>query len=94
MRTARSASGEGYTLIGIVDSVFNNTDGTLDIEFTVYSIDYEVYNELDADGIAAYYSMTPEQAAADSTLTQVKTGTAVVTIAQSGDYSLISYSTT
>ncbi len=89
-----AADGESYNLIGIVDSVLNNTDGTLTIEFTVYSIDYEVYNELDADGIAAYYSMTPEQAAADSTLTQVKTGTAVVTIAQSGDYSLISYSTT
>lgn len=89
-----AADGESYNLIGIVDSVLNNTDGTLTIEFTVYSIDYEVYNELDADGIAAYYSMTPEQAAADSTLTQVETGTAVVTIAQSGDYSLISYSTT
>lgn len=89
-----AADGESYNLIGIVDSVLNNTDGTLTIEFTVYSIDYEVYNELDADGIAAYYSMTPEQAAADSTLTQVKTGTAVITIAQSGDYSLISYSTT
>ena len=89
-----AADGESYNLIGIVDSVLNNTDGTLTIEFTVYSIDYEVYNELDADGIAAYYSMTPEQAAADSTLTQVKTGTAVVTIAQSGDYSLMSYSTT
>lgn len=89
-----AADGESYNLIGIVDSVLNNMDGTLTIEFTVYSIDYEVYNELDADGIAAYYSMTPEQAAADSTLTQVETGTAVVTIAQSGDYSLISYSTT
>jgi hypothetical protein len=37
--------------------------------------------------------MTPEQAAADSTLTRVKTGTAVVTNAQSGDYLLISYGT-
>ena len=89
-----AADGESYNLIGIVDSVLNNTDGTLTIEFTIYSIDYEVYSGLDMDGIAAYYSMTPEQAAADSTLTQVKTGTAVVTIAQSGDYSLISYSTT
>ena len=88
-----AADGESYNLIGIVDSVLNNTDGTLTIEFTIYSIDYEVYSGLDMDGIAAYYSMTPEQAAADSTLTQVKTGTAVVTIAQSGDYSLISYST-
>lgn len=89
-----AADGESYNLIGIVDSVLNNTDGTLTIEFTIYSIDYEVYSGLDMDGVAAYYSMTPEQAAADSTLTQVKTGTAVVTIAQSGDYSMISYSTT
>ena len=88
-----AADGESYNLIGIVDSVLNNTDGTITIEFTIYSIDYEVYNELDMDGIAAYYSMTPEQAAADSTLTRVKTGTAVVTNAQSGDYLLISYST-
>lgn len=89
-----AADGESYNLIGIVDSVLNNTDGTLTIEFTVYSIDYEEYSTLDMDGIAAYYSLTPEQAAADSTLTQVKTGTAVVTIEQSGDYALISYSTT
>ena len=89
-----AADGESYNLIGIVDSVLNNTDGTLTIEFTVYSIDYEEYSTLDMDGIAAYYLLTPEQAAADSTLTQVETGTAVVTIAQSGDYSLISYSTT
>ena len=89
-----AADGESYNLIGIVDSVLNNTDGTLTIEFTIYSIDYEVYSGLDMDGVAAYYSMTPAQAAADSTLTQVKTGTAVVTIAQSGDYSLISYTTT
>ena len=88
-----AADGESYNLIGIVDSVLNNTDGTLTLEFTIYSIDYEVYNELDMDGIAAYYSMTPEQAAADSTLTRVKTGTAVVTNAQSGDYLLISYGT-
>ncbi len=88
-----AADGESYNLIGIVDSVLNNTDGTITIEFTIYSIDYEVYNELDMDGIAAYYSMTPEQAAADSTLTRVKNGTAVVTNAQSGDYLLISYGT-
>lgn len=88
-----AADGESYNLIGIVDSVLNNTDGTLTLEFTIYSIDYEVYNELDMDGIAAYYSMTPEQATADSTLTRVKTGTAVVTNAQSGDYLLIYYGT-
>ncbi|MBQ7628249.1 MAG: hypothetical protein IJS85_04775 [Clostridiales bacterium] len=88
-----AADGESYNLIGIVDSVLNNTDGTLTLEFTIYSIDYEVYNELDMDGITAYYSMTPEQAAADSTHTRVKTGTAVVTNAQSGDYLLISYGT-
>lgn len=88
-----AADGESYNLIGIVDSVLNNTDGTITIEFTIYSIDYEVYNELDMDGIAAYYSMTPEQATADSTLTRVKTGTAVVTNAQSGDYLLIYYGT-
>ena len=88
-----AASGESYYLIGIVDSVFNNTDGTLTIDFTIYSIDYEVYSGLDMDGIAAYYALTPEAAAADPTLTQTGTGTATVTIAQSGDYSLISYST-
>ena len=89
-----AGSGEGYTNIVIVDSVLNNTDGTLTIEFTIYSIDYEVYSGLDMDGIAAYYSLTPEQAASDDTLTKTGTGTAVVTVAQSGDFALISYSTT
>ena len=89
-----AGSGEGYTQIGIVDSVLNNTDGTLTIEFTIYSIDYEVYSGLDMDGIAAYYSLTPEQAAADATLTKTGTGTAFVDVGQSGDYLLISYSTT
>ena len=89
-----AGSGEGYTQIGIVDSVLNNTDGTLTIEFTIYSIDYEVYSGLDMDGIAAYYSLTPEQAAADATLTKTGTGTAIVDVGQSGDYLLISYSTT
>ena len=88
-----AADGESYNLIGIVDSITNNPEGTATIKFTIYSIDLNTYNNLDANGIRAYYKLTPAQAAADGTLTAVTTGTAVADIGQSGSYHLISYST-
>ncbi len=88
-----AADGEGCNRIGIVDSVTNNTDGTLTIEFTIYEIDLDTYWSLSLDDLRAYYALTPEQAAADTTLTAVSSGTATVGVSQSGDYYLITYST-
>ena len=88
-----AADGEMHTRIAIVDSVENYGDGTLTLKFTVYEIDYETFSGLDMDGVRAYYSLTPAEAATDSTLSVVTTGTAVVNVGQSGDYYLKSYET-
>lgn len=88
-----AADGEMHTSIAIVDSVENYGDGTLTLKFTVYEIDYETFSGLDMDGVRAYYSLTPADAASDSTLSVVTTGTAVVNVGQSGDYYLKSYET-
>lgn len=88
-----AADGEGRNRIGIVDSLTNNTDGTLTMEFTIYEIDLDVYRSLSLDDLHAYYALTPEQAEADPTLTAVSSGTATTGVAQSGDYYLITYST-
>ena len=89
-----AADGEMHTSIAIVDSVENPTgDGTLTLKFTIYEIDYETFSNLDMDGIRAYYKLTPAEAAADSTLSVVTTGTAIVDVGQSGDYYLRSYET-
>lgn len=86
-----AADGEGYNLIGIVDSAQNNGDGTLILNFTIYSIEFGTFSSLDDNGVKAYYRLTPEQARADATLEQVNTGTATVGISQSGDFYLITY---
>lgn len=88
-----AADGEGYYRIGIVDSLTNNTDGTLTMDFTIYEIDLDTYWSLSLDDLRAYYALTPEQAASDASLTAAGTGTATVGVAQSGDYYLISYTT-
>ena len=88
-----AADGEGYSRIGIVDSLTNNTDGTLTMEFTIYEIDPDTYWSLSLDDLRDYYALTPDQAAADPTLTAVSSGSATVGVAQSGDYYLIAYST-
>ena len=85
------AAGEGYNSIAIVDSIKNNEDGTLTLNFTKYTIDYQVYEELDDKGVKEYYKLTPEKAKADKTLEKGSKGTAVVGVGQSGDYIMISY---
>ena len=87
----QSAAGESVNLIGIVDTVKNYGDGTLTLLFTIYSIDLQVYEDLDSNGIKAYYKLTPEKAKANNTLTKVSSGKAVVDVGQSGAYYLISY---
>ena len=88
-----AADGESHNLIGIVNSVTNNTDGTETIDFTIYSIELETYWQLDSSGMKKYYQMTPAKADADKTLTKVKTGRAVVGVGQTATYYLISYKT-
>ena len=89
----QAADGESHNLIGIVNSITNNGDGTLTISYTIYSIDWDTYSQIDNNELKAYYKMTPAMAEADNTLSKVKTGSAVVGISQSGDYYLISYKT-
>ena len=86
-----AGDGESYNSIGIVDSVVDNDDGTLTLNFTVYSIDLDTYWQLENSDIKKYYKMTSDMAAKDSTLNKVKTGIATVGVTQSGDYYLISY---
>lgn len=70
----------------VVDSFTNNDDGTLTLTFTVYEAGP------DAD-LAACYSLTPEEAASDSTLNIVTKGSAIVSVGQSGAYYLNYYKT-
>lgn len=70
----------------VVDSFTNNDDGTLTLTFTVYEAGP------DAD-LAACYSLTPEEAAADSTLNIVTKGSAIVSVGQSGAYYMNYYKT-
>ncbi len=85
--------GEGYNQIGIVNGIFNNGDGTLTLEFTIYSIDMETFWDLNSNDLKEYYRLTPGEADKNNTLTKVRSGKAVVGVAQSGDYFLISYDT-
>lgn len=89
-----AADGEMYNRIGIVDSIVNPTDGTLMIDFSIYTIDMDRYWSLTMDEMRGYYTLTPEQAEADPLLTLTGSGMATVGVAQSGEYYLINYSVT
>ena len=60
------------------------------LRFTIYEIDLRTFADIDDDGLRAYYTLTPDEAKADDTLTAYATGTAVVDVGQSGEYYLIS----
>lgn len=89
-----ASDGDEQNTVAIVDSAYNNGDGTLTLNFTIYSIDIKTYLNLDNEEIKAYYKLTPEQAKADKTLKKICTGTATVGVGQSGEYILRSYKTT
>ena len=89
----QAADGESNNLIGIVDSAKDNGDGTLAFEFTVYSIDVELFSGLDGKMIDRYYRLSPEKASKDKTLSYIGKGTATVGVSQSGEFYLISYDT-
>lgn len=86
-------AGESYSSIAIVDSIKNNEDGTLTLNFTKYTIDQQVYEDLDDKGIKEYFKLTPEKAKADKTLERGSKGAAIVGVSESGDYYLIFFKT-
>jgi hypothetical protein len=88
-----AGDGESYNSLAIVDSAVNNSDGTITLNFTVYALDLDTYWAVGNQGMTRYYKMTAEEAAKDKALTKSRTGTAVVGVAQSGNYYLISYKT-
>ncbi len=89
----QAGAGEGYNQIGIVNGIYNNGNGNLTLDFTIYSIDMETFWDLSSSDLKAYYSLTHNEADNNSTLTKGRSGRAVVGVAQSGDYYLISYDT-
>ena len=87
-----TADGQIYNRIGIVNSISNPGDGTLILDFSIYTIDVDRYWSLTLDELRGLYALTPEQADADSLLTQTSSGTVTVGVSQSGEYYLITYS--
>ncbi len=87
-----AADGESYNNIGIVNSISNPGDGTLILDFSIYSIDLDHYWSMSLDELHGLYALTPEQAAADPLLSLSYQGTATVGVSQSGEYYLIDYS--
>ena len=79
--------------IAVVDYAKANDDGTMTLYFTIYSIDYEVFNKLKGDDIKKYYALTPSEAKKDEKLIGGVTGIANVSITQSGKYRLNTYET-
>lgn len=86
-----AADGESYNNIGIVNSISNPGDGTLILDFSIYSIDLDHYWSMSLDELHGLYALTPEQAAADPLLSLSYQGTATVGVSQSGEYYLIDY---
>ena len=75
---------EAGNRFALVDSYTVNEDGTVTLGFTVYEAGPN-------DNLYECYRLTPEEAAADSTINIVTNGSATVRINQSGEYSLIYY---
>ncbi len=88
-----AADGESHNLVAIVDTIMNNYDGTYTLTFTIYAIDMDTYSRINSDELKAYYKLNREQAASDSTLGEVVTGKAVVSVGQSGEYYMLTYHT-
>ena len=86
------ADGQIYNRIGIVNSIANPGDGTLILNFSVYTIDVDRYWSLTLDELHGLYTLTPDQADANDLLSLTTTGTATVGVSQSGEYYLIDYS--
>ena len=79
--------------IAVVDYAKNNDDGTMTLYFTIYSIDYDTFNNLSFDDVKKYYALTPSEAQTEKTLLRDLTGVANVSVTQSGKYRLNTYET-
>ena len=82
-----AADGETYTTLAVVDSA-EDMDGTLRLEFTVYSLDLDTYWEND-EIPKKYYSLSGKEAAVHTELESFAKGYAIV---KDGDqYKLLHY---
>ena len=86
-----SGDGEAYNDIGVVDYVKSEEDGNMTLFFTIYEIDFDVYNELTMEQVKEYYKISPAKAAEDKTLIKKGTGEANVAVGQSGKYFINTY---
>ena len=86
-----TGDGDTFRNIGIVDCIEYNADGTATLYFTIYNIDFDVFESLDDAGLKKYYSLSPAQAESDKSLTKRGTGIANVSLGQSGKYFLNTY---
>ncbi len=85
-----AADGESYTTFALVSSARDNGDGTLSIDFTMYSLDLDVYWDNNETIPRKYYAMTCEEASKDKDVDSWGSGSAVVK--KDGDtYTLVSY---
>ncbi|MBP5654709.1 MAG: S-layer homology domain-containing protein [Clostridiales bacterium] len=89
-----AAAGESYNQIGIVEYADNYGDGTIWLNFTVYEIDFDKYQDMSTDDVKALYKLSPSKAASNKSLKKIKTGIAQVDIGQSGKYFLKNYKVT
>ncbi len=78
--------GEIYNDLCVVDYAKTEEDGSMTLVFTVYAIDLDLYNSLNITQVYEYYNTTPDKAKSDKNLTKRGTGTANVSVGQSGDY--------
>lgn len=88
-----TSDGENYNYIGIVNSAVSNSDGTVTLDFTIYSIDWDLYSNMTSADIKQFYKLTPAQAVSNKALTKSSLGTATVNVGQSGNYFLLKYKT-
>ena len=84
---------EPFREIAVVDYAKNNDDGTLTLYFTIYTIDYDTFKNLNNDEIKKYYALTPSEAQNEKTIMRSLTGVANVSVTQSGKYRLNTYET-
>lgn len=83
--------GESYTNIAVVDYAKSEEDGNMTLVFTIYAIDFDIFNDLTIDQVKAYYKTTPAKAKDDKTLIKRGVGVANVSVGQSGKYFLNTY---
>ena len=84
-----SGAGENYNIVAIVESIDGNSDGTITLKFTIYSVSPDSNSGI--INLKPYYKLTPEEARTDKTLTRMSAGKATAGIGQSGAFYLYTY---